>query len=170
MNPPRLVLEVGGTSTLQAAVPVKLKSPPLQGSKWGGTSALQAWLPAKLNSPPLQAEVWGGSRWADLAVCTYLHTTSTSTYSPPIISTYLYTQYLHIYTKYLQIYIQYLFIYRKYTQYLQGDTGSFSDMSGSYHAPAAGDMDAGSHSGSYEARQQPHYLGSYHRIRWIYLW
>ena len=46
VNPPRLVLEVGGTSTLQAAVPVKLKSPPLQGSKWGGTSALQAWLPA----------------------------------------------------------------------------------------------------------------------------
>ena len=83
---------------------------------------------------------------------------------------YLYTQYLHIYTKYLQIYIQYLFIYRQYTQYLQGDTGSFSDVSGSYHAPAAGDMDAGSHSGSYEARQQPHYLGSYHRIRWIYLW
>ena len=41
-------------------------------------------------------------------------------------------------------------------------------MSGSYHAPAAGDMDAGSHSGSYEAgqaRQQPQYLGSYHRIR-----
>ena len=32
-DPPRLVLEVGGTSTLQAAVPVKLKSPPLQGSK-----------------------------------------------------------------------------------------------------------------------------------------
>ena len=46
VNPPRLVLEVGGTSTLQAAVPVKLKSLPLQGSKWGGTSALQAWLPA----------------------------------------------------------------------------------------------------------------------------
>ena len=68
MNPPRLVLEVGGTSTLQAAVAVKLKSPPLQGSKWGGTSALQAWLPAKLKSPPLQAQVWGGSRWADLAV------------------------------------------------------------------------------------------------------
>ena len=36
VNPPRLVLEVGGTSTLQAAMPVKLKSPPLQGSKWGG--------------------------------------------------------------------------------------------------------------------------------------
>ena len=33
VNPPRLVLEVVGTSTLQAAVPVKLKSPPLQGSK-----------------------------------------------------------------------------------------------------------------------------------------
>ena len=33
VNPPRLVLEVGGTSTLQAAKPVKLKSPPLQGSK-----------------------------------------------------------------------------------------------------------------------------------------
>ena len=47
VNPPRLVLEVRGTSTLQAAMPVKLKSPPLQGSKWGGgTSALQAWLPA----------------------------------------------------------------------------------------------------------------------------
>ena len=28
VNPPRLVLEVGGTSTLQAAMPVKLKSPP----------------------------------------------------------------------------------------------------------------------------------------------
>ena len=62
VNPPRLVLEGGGTSTLQAAMPVKLKSPPLQASKWGGTSALQAWLPAKLKSPPLQAEVWGGSR------------------------------------------------------------------------------------------------------------
>ena len=68
--PPRLVLEVGGTSTLQAAMPVKLKSPPLQASKWGGTSALQAWLPAKLKSPLLQAQVWGGSRWADLAVQT----------------------------------------------------------------------------------------------------
>ena len=42
----RLVLEVEGTSTLQAAVPVKLKSPPLESSKLGGTSALQAWLPA----------------------------------------------------------------------------------------------------------------------------
>ena len=30
-EPPRLVLEVGETSTLQAA-----KSPPLQSSKWGG--------------------------------------------------------------------------------------------------------------------------------------
>ena len=29
VNPPRLVLEVGGTSTLQAAMPVKLKTPPL---------------------------------------------------------------------------------------------------------------------------------------------
>ena len=70
-EPPRLVLEVGGTSTLQAVLPVKLKSSPLQASKWGGTSALQAWLPAKLKSPPLQAEVWGGSRWTDLAV--YFH-------------------------------------------------------------------------------------------------
>ena len=34
MNPPRLVLEVGGTSTLQAAM--SGKSPPLQCSKWGG--------------------------------------------------------------------------------------------------------------------------------------
>ena len=30
VNPPRLVLEVGGTSTLQAAMPVKLKSPHLE--------------------------------------------------------------------------------------------------------------------------------------------
>ena len=36
VNPPRLVLEVGGTSTLQAAMPVKLKWGALQGSKWGG--------------------------------------------------------------------------------------------------------------------------------------
>ena len=62
VNPPRLVLEVGGTSTLQAAMPVKLKSPPTSRFQVGGTSALQAWLPAKLKSPPLQAEVWGGSR------------------------------------------------------------------------------------------------------------
>ena len=78
---------------------------------------------------------------------------------------------MYIFTHNIYIYIFTTHnIYRQYTQYLQGDTGSFSDMSGSYHAPAAGDMDAGSHSGSYEARQQPHYLGSYHRIRWIYLW
>ena len=49
--PPRLVLEVGGTSTLQAAMPVKLKSPPLQASKWGGGlqlsrhNCLQGWSP-----------------------------------------------------------------------------------------------------------------------------
>ena len=60
VNPPKLVLEVGGTSTLQAAMPVKLKSPPLQGSKWGGTSALQAWLPAKLTSPPTSSRSPGG--------------------------------------------------------------------------------------------------------------
>ena len=58
----------GGTSTLQAAMPVKLKSPPTSRFQVGGTSALQAWLPAKLKSPPLQAQVRGGSRWADLAV------------------------------------------------------------------------------------------------------
>ena len=62
VNPPRLVLEVGGTSTLQAAMPVKLKSPPTSRFQVGGTSALQAWLPAKLKSPPLQAQVRGGSR------------------------------------------------------------------------------------------------------------
>ena len=66
--PPGLVLEAGGTSTLQAAMPVKLKSPPTSRFQVGGTSALQAWLPAKLKSPPLQAQVRGGSRWADLAV------------------------------------------------------------------------------------------------------
>ena len=34
-EPPRLVLEVRGTSTLQAAMPVKLKSPQLQAQVWG---------------------------------------------------------------------------------------------------------------------------------------
>ena len=67
-DPPRLVLEVGGTSTLQAAVPGELKSPPTWNLEVGGTSTLQAQLPARLKSPPLQAQVWGGSRWADLAV------------------------------------------------------------------------------------------------------
>ena len=69
MIPPRLVLEVGGTSALQAAVPGELKSPPTWNLEVGGTSTLQAQLPARLKSPPLQAQVWGGSRWADLAVC-----------------------------------------------------------------------------------------------------
>ena len=68
MNPPRLVLEVGGTSTKQAAMPGELKSPPTWNLEVGGTSTLQAQLPARLKSPPLQAQVWGGSRWADLAV------------------------------------------------------------------------------------------------------
>ena len=37
VNPPRLVLEVGGTSTKQAAMPGELKSPPPLGTlKWGG--------------------------------------------------------------------------------------------------------------------------------------
>ena len=40
--PPGLVLEAGGTSTLQAAMPVKLKSPPTSRFQVGGTSALQA--------------------------------------------------------------------------------------------------------------------------------
>ena len=31
VNPPRLVLEVGGTSTKQAAMPGELKSPPTRG-------------------------------------------------------------------------------------------------------------------------------------------
>ena len=66
--PPRLVLEVGGTSALQAAVPGELKSPPTWNLEVGGTSTLQAQLPARLKSPPLEAQVWGGSRWADLAV------------------------------------------------------------------------------------------------------
>ena len=48
-------------------MPGELKSPHLEA--WsGGTSTLQAWLPARLKSPPLQAQVWGGSRWADLVV------------------------------------------------------------------------------------------------------
>ena len=59
VNPPRLVLEVGGTSTLQAAMPVKLKSPPLQASKWGGLQlsrygCLLSW------SPPSSSTSLGG--------------------------------------------------------------------------------------------------------------
>ena len=38
LEPPRLVLKVGGTSTLQAGVPKKLKSPPLGTLKWGDLS------------------------------------------------------------------------------------------------------------------------------------
>ena len=68
VNPPGLVLEVGGTSTKQAAMPGELKSPPTWNLEVGGTSTLQAQLPARLKSPPLQAQVRGGSRWADLAV------------------------------------------------------------------------------------------------------
>ena len=51
MNPPRLVLEVGGTSTKQAAMPGELKSPPTWNLEVGGTSTLQAQLPARLKSP-----------------------------------------------------------------------------------------------------------------------
>ena len=40
--PPRLVLEVGGTLALQAAVPGELKSPPTWNLEVGGTSTLQA--------------------------------------------------------------------------------------------------------------------------------
>ena len=54
---PRLVLEVGGTSTLQAAMPGKLKFPPYL-----------AWLPAKLKSIPTSSTSLGGSRWPDPAV------------------------------------------------------------------------------------------------------
>ena len=55
-EPPRLVLEVGGTSALQAWMTAKLKSPLLGTLRWG-TSSSQAWLPAKLKSSPLQAQV-----------------------------------------------------------------------------------------------------------------
>ena len=78
VNPPRLVLEVGGTSALQAAVPGELKSPPTWNLEVGGTSTLQAQLPARLKSPPLQAQVWGGSRWADLAVSFLKYNNATS--------------------------------------------------------------------------------------------
>ena len=40
--PPGLVLEVGGASTLQAAMPGELKSPPTWNLEVGGTSTLQA--------------------------------------------------------------------------------------------------------------------------------
>ena len=51
----RLVLEVGGPSTLQAAMPRKLKSTPLQSSKKGGLQlsrhgCLQSWSPPHLKS------------------------------------------------------------------------------------------------------------------------
>ena len=42
VNPPGLVLEVGGTSTKQAAMPGELKSPPTWNLEVGGTSTLQA--------------------------------------------------------------------------------------------------------------------------------
>ena len=68
-DPPRLVLEVGGGLQLSRQPCLESWSPP---PTWnlevGGTSTLQAQLPARLKSPPLQAQVWGGSRWADLAV------------------------------------------------------------------------------------------------------
>ena len=51
-------------------MPGELKSPPTWNLEVGGTSTLQAQLPARLKSPPLQAQVWGGSRWADLALST----------------------------------------------------------------------------------------------------
>ena len=41
MNLPRLVLKVGRTSTLQAGVPEKLKSPPLEAQVWGGEAGQQ---------------------------------------------------------------------------------------------------------------------------------
>ena len=61
VNPPRLVLEVGGDFNLAGSCACKVEVPPTSGFQvGGGTSALQAWLPAKLKSPPLQAQVWGG--------------------------------------------------------------------------------------------------------------
>ena len=42
VNPPGLVLEGGGTSTLQAAMPGELKSPPTWKLEVGGTSTLKA--------------------------------------------------------------------------------------------------------------------------------
>ena len=46
-------VKLGGTSTLQAAMPGKLKSPPLGTLKWVGVGA---WLPEKSKSHPLQAQ------------------------------------------------------------------------------------------------------------------
>ena len=55
--PPRLVLEVGGTSTFQAVMPGKLKSPPLRTLKWGDFSF--PGMAACKVVVPLQAQVWG---------------------------------------------------------------------------------------------------------------
>ena len=59
VNPPRLVLEVGGTLTKQAAMPGELKSPPLGTLKWGdfnftGTAA------CKVEVPPTSSTSLGG--------------------------------------------------------------------------------------------------------------
>ena len=60
VNPPRLVLEVGGTSTLQAAMPVKLKSPPLQASKWGGDFSSPGMAACLVEVPPTSSTSLGG--------------------------------------------------------------------------------------------------------------
>ena len=64
--PPRLVLEVGGTSTFQAVMPGKLKSPPLRTLKWGDFSfSGMGWLQS---CSPSSSTSLGASRWPDPAV------------------------------------------------------------------------------------------------------
>ena len=61
VNPPRLVLEVGGDFNLAGSCACKVEVPPTSGFQvGGGTSALQAWLPAELKSPPTSSTSLGG--------------------------------------------------------------------------------------------------------------
>ena len=66
VNPPRLVGE--GTSTLQAAMPGKLKSPHFKVPSGGGDFSFPDMAACKVEVPPPQVQVLGGSRWPDPAV------------------------------------------------------------------------------------------------------
>ena len=61
VNPPRLVLEVGGTSTLQAAMPVKLKSPPPTSRfQVGGNFSSPGMAACLVEVPPTSSTSLGG--------------------------------------------------------------------------------------------------------------
>ena len=68
-EPPRLVLEVGWTSTLQAAMPGKLKFPHFKVPR-RRDSSFPGIVACKVEAPPTSSTSLGGSRWPDLAVNT----------------------------------------------------------------------------------------------------